>query len=204
MTELPGGWTLDDLAYITRYIVHTHRPQILDTDEARDVVAVELVARLYTDPETPRQELFKAGHHALAAANGKEMAHSGLDGQEGRRPRWAMYWRGQRALAAPFEDMVLDRIAVWQVWHELSPRHQETLSALITAGDNAAASELLGIPRSTWGVRLKYARDRARELWYWPEAPGRQWGNDFPGRGPDAKGRNRAVERLARRRRQAA
>lgn len=204
MTTLPHGWTLDDLVYVTRYIVHTHRPQILDRDEAHDVVAVELLTRLYAEPEPTRPELFKIGHRALAAANSKEMSHQGLDGQEGHRPRWATYWRGARMVAAPFEDSVLDRIAVLQVWDELSPRHQETLSALIEAGDNTTAAKLLGIPRGTWGTRLKYARDQARELWFWPETPGRQWGNDFPGRGPDVKGRNRALERLARRRRKAA
>ncbi|MCW2920004.1 MAG: hypothetical protein JWN52_8072 [Actinomycetia bacterium] len=203
---LPGGWTFDDLTGMARHVARSTHWLILDQDEAGDVAAAAMVERLYQDPPPDRTELFRAARRAVGAANDEESSYCGLDRHMARRgrddtpPRWARYWHGGRALVSPFEERVIEEIAVVQVWRDLSPRHRETLDALVTQGNYEAARTLLGLSAGGWKKRLSAARLQARELWFWPEAPSRHWALDRPGLDPDASSRNRGLRRVARQR----
>ncbi|MCW2900625.1 MAG: hypothetical protein JWO67_2890 [Streptosporangiaceae bacterium] len=208
MTDgLPHGWLVDDLTVIARHVARTQRGLILDEDEARDVAAVALIERLYAAPAPSRLDLFRAARHALGAANAQEVSHRGLDrnaarsGREGTPRRFAAYWHGRGALVSPFEEGLVEHVAVEQVWRALRPRDQETLATLAAHGDYAAAAAVLDVSINSWRRRLNVARARARELWYAPEPAAPQWGTDRPGCSRDPRGRNKGLMHVARRRR---
>lgn len=207
MAELPGGWSLDEIAAMARHVVNTQRGLILDREEALDVAAVAIVTRLYVDPEPSKLDLYRAARRAVGAANDSECTYAGLDrnaarsGREGTPPGWAIYWHGRTALCAPWEEDLTDRLAARQVWWALPERHQETLAALVAEGTYAGARDLLGVTHKRWEKRLSAARKRARELWFWPEEPAPRWSRDRPGLEPDSRGRNRGLGVVARKRR---
>ncbi|MCW2900427.1 MAG: hypothetical protein JWO67_2692 [Streptosporangiaceae bacterium] len=205
--ELPHGWTLEDLAKIAGIVVRIAYGRLLDVEEARDVAACAIVERLYAEPEPMIEDLYRAGRRAVASAYGQQKSFVGIEtnrsrsGREGVGREFARYWYSQGALVSPFEDAIVDRLAVKQVWDALSPRHQETLLALAEHGSHAAARAALGVTTKAWEHRLRKARIQARVFWYWPEAPGRQWGGtDRPGMDTDARGRNKGMTHLARQR----
>lgn len=202
--ELPHGYTLDDLTRIASWVAR-NTGLILEIGEARDAAAIGIIERLYEEPVPTRDDLYQAARRAVNAANGRELAYCGINANPSRNGRYglakeyARYWHGRGALVAPFEEGVVDRLAVWQVWNALSPRHQETLWALAEYGDHATARDALGISVRAWQHRISKARIQARALWYAPETPAPQWGGtDRPGLKTDKRGRNKGMTHLAR------
>lgn len=201
MTDLPYGWSLDELSYLARLAAATQFGRILDYDEATDVAAVAIIARLYEEPAPTLDDLKHAARHAVHRANRAEARAHGWDQSDSQatgyrvRNAYGVYWHGQRLLVAPFEDDLLDRLAARQLWAALPAKHQETLAALVEGGSYPAARELLGITEPAWYQRLRAARIRARYLWYAPEAPAPQWGRDR--RESTPSGRNRGLRRAA-------
>lgn len=78
-----------------------------------------------------------------------------------------------------WEDAIVDRIALGQIWAAISPAHRRALSALAdSGGDYRAAADSLGTTYATYRTRLGRARQAFRELWHEGEEPSRQWGRD--------------------------
>lgn len=206
-SSLPHGWTLDELTEMARWVAHSQRGRVIDREEATDAAALALVERLYAEPAPTKLDLYRAARSAVDTANDREISYLGLtrkmkrDGREGMTPSFARYWGGKAALNSPFEDRLVERIAVLQVWNALSSTHRQTFNALISQGTLEAAGEMLGVQPTTFRMRLYRARQEARALWHWPEPPAEQWGRDHPGRGPSARGVNQGLERLAKKRR---
>lgn len=205
MSDLPGGYTIESLIRISKYAARTKTALIIDRDEAVDIAACAIIERLYSDPTPTDTDLFQAARSALTAANQRERSYAGLDNnaeKKNRReldqpPRFVTYWRSHYMLVSPFEEEIVDRIAVRQVMVELSCRNQETLRVLAEYGTYEAARAALGISKTAWNSRIERARMSARVLWYAPEEPAPQWGYDRPG----SRGRSPALERVAKKRR---
>lgn len=206
--ELPHGYTVDDVAGIARYTARAARGAVVDDEELRDIAGVACVELLCAAEEPPAlSELYRVAHRAVGAANRQEMSFAGLDRDAAGKaervtpPRWAAYWRGARALEAPWEEQLVDEIAVRQVMAALPARHQVVLRALATEGSYAGAMAMLGIPETTWRMRIGRARAEARALWHAPEPPSKHWAIDFTGLEPDSRGHNRGLSTIAQRRR---
>lgn len=208
MSDLPGGWTLDDLTALARIAARIGYGRLLDPEEATDVAAVAIVERLYADPPPSRGDLINAGCSALSNEHQRRVSFLGLthnvarQGREGVPQGYARYWDGRRALVAPFEDDVVERLAVQQVMAALRPIDRETLTTLAEHGSYEGAWTALGITHKGWEKRIAKARRNARALWFHPDEPpaGLWGGRDRPGLAPDSKGRNRGLLHLARKR----
>lgn len=190
MSELPGGWDLDDVAAIAVHIARTQQILILDREEAADIAAVAIIARLYAEPAPERIDLYRAARAALSSANSAEYSYAGLDANASRAhhgdytrtpPGYARYWHGTRGRTSPFEDDLLDRIALGQVWAALPANHRLALRTLAEHETYPAAAAALGVTGKAWERRIDKARTEARRLWNWPEPPGRYWGHTWHG-----------------------
>lgn len=208
--ELPGGWTLEQVARIARWVVRHQRGLIIEREEATDLVATALIERIYSKPPATEDDLFHAAQHALSTANAREMSYKGYDVNASKTgkltmPRgYATYWYGKTAMASPFEDKLVEKLAARQLWGGLSYRDQETLRTLMETGTNEAAQAALGITKSAWFTRLWRARLAGRTLWHYPEEPSKHWGRDHPGVKPPPRGRIGSLAVLARRRQERA
>lgn len=203
-TGLPYGYTVDQLARMANFVVRSHKGLIMDTEEAHDVAAVALVECLYAGSEPSDGDMFTAARRAVNNANSKEKSFVGMElnsyrtGRTGVGREFARYWDGASALVSPFEEKLVERIAVRQVCSGLSPRDREILSTLAEYGTYEDARDCLGLSASRWGHVLNAARREARELWFSPEPTAPQWGDDHPTGRPDPQGRNRGIAHVQR------
>lgn len=153
------------LGYPTRY------------ELAREGVAERLYAAPAGEPPDP-SDLVRAGQDAIAAHVNAEQQQHGYDRETGRRmPRWAAYWHGQRPVREP-EAGLIERLALWQVWPELTPGQRRAFLALAACGTRDAAAQSLGISARTFAHHLEAGRRRFFALWHEHETPPGFWGSD--------------------------
>jgi hypothetical protein len=143
---------------------------------AWEAVAEHLYAVPDDEPPDP-SDLIHAGQDAIAAHVNSEQQQHGYDrGTGGGMPRWAAYWHGQRPVREP-EAGLIERLALWQVWPELTPRQRQVFLALAACGTHAAAAESLGISPRTFAHHLEAGRRRFFALWHEHETPPGLWGS---------------------------
>jgi hypothetical protein len=93
-------------------------------------------------------------------------------------PNFYRYWWQQFRHTPGPETLLIDRIALWQIFPVLAPRYQRTLLALATHGDHDKAAAALGITRATYNGHLSEARRAFYLLWHEGEQPSRLWAQD--------------------------
>lgn len=91
----------------------------------------------------------------------------------GSAPRFAAYWGTTSTPHSPFEDRVLEELALAAVWPRLSDRDRQVLTAQATHEDNRAAAAALGYATGSYSVYLAQARRAFLALWHDWETPRR-------------------------------
>ena len=180
------------------------------TPERLDVAWAAAAEALCTPGATPTlHDLYKAARDAVTRHENAELSHHGISRSLGltTMPAFASYWY-QPPLSG-WEEAVVERIALEQIWRGISHADRRVLAALAFAdGDYQAAAELLGSSYAAFRTRLGRARAAFRELWHEGESPSRQWSCDRrvfrAGDDPDGKVTSVPVtRRMAARRRRA-
>lgn len=189
------GWTLADAERIAGRAARDH-PSVLPCHADRKDAALQAVTEAILAAPSPGEvpDLLRAASDAISRAVTAEKHHRGLSARrpgEGA-PRFARFWF-QPYL--PFEDDLVDSIAVGQVLAGIRPSWRRDLETLAEKGTYQAAAEALGTTVVTFTSRIAKARAAARELWFAPEpAPG-MWGAD---RRRGGTSRRRPVTRCVR------
>jgi hypothetical protein len=84
-------------------------------------------------------EVYKAGMRAIGRASDRELREHGLARSDGglvAMPRFDIYWLPKTAPAA--DTLVIERVALWQIWEMLHPLHKMALHALTSLGTQSA------------------------------------------------------------------
>jgi len=154
--------------------------------------------------DTPeRFEVYKAGMRAISRASDRELREHGVargdDGLHAMRS-FEIYWALKTAPGA--DAVIVDRVAMWQIWAMLRPLHQMAFLALAAHGDYAEAAQAVGYPYSTFTSLISEARAAFFALWHEGEAPSRIWAADKHG-DRDIEDRVRHVIAARRRKRNA-
>lgn len=171
------GWTVRDLNQLALFATHrywSHAAAPADRYAAAWSAAAEA---LWIAPEPPeRDDVLRAardGIGALMRAHHRFYGLSQASGYSREHGAFRRYWH-QPPLAG-WEDAIVDRIALGQVWAAISPAHRRVLQALADSGDQESAARALGTTYATYRSRLRRAREAFRELWHEGEtAPGKQ------------------------------
>ena len=182
MTE-PDWWA--EARRVARYVARDQKSAFIDRGEAE---AVAIAAIAYNAAETgrdlTRREMKQYAFRAVAASVAKIKGTRGINVVTGRpAPRFASYWTGTPRTTAPFEERVLEQIALWQVWASLDQRTRDILIACATAETPAGRARLAGYAPASWSTVLGRAREQARLLWFdhesdpgmWPTGRKRRW-----------------------------
>lgn len=171
------GWTAGDLAGVAEFAAHrswTYATPFPDRYAAAWSAAAETLLLATVPPS--RDDLLRAARLAVAYLNQADRQFHGLSRASGFTrpgPGFTGYWH-QPPLTG-WEDAIVDRIALGQVWEAISPAHRRVLAALAEAGDQEGAAKALGTTYATYRSRLRRAREAFRELWHEGEtAPGKQ------------------------------
>lgn len=135
---------------------------------------VEVVLGATQKPTTT--ELLHAGQRAARAYSRAEMRHEGYaynrpESGPHSSPRFWRYWDFIGRPAPNPEGLVIDRIALWQVWSTLRPIDQEAIMTLAITGNYEAAAAALGLHYKTFLSRLHVARRAFLAAWYAPDRP---------------------------------
>jgi hypothetical protein len=174
------GYNLADLDKLTRAALWRIWGIHLDYRSRYELAWSAIAECLYAapggHPPAPR-DLICAGQDAIAAYVDSEQRHHGWDRETGREmPRWAAYWHGQRPVREP-EAGLIERMALWQVWPQLTEAQREAFLALAACGTYDAAADSLGVTPKTLRNRLYAGRRRFLALWHEHETAPRFWGS---------------------------
>lgn len=184
---MPHGWTLADVnklavSVVTRDTWWSHLMSFPDRLEMawsammeeiclgdRCPSAQDLVAKAVGAIQREAHQLRAA--HGTGNQTAKGVGVAGLN--------FHRYWWQRHVWG--FEDLVVDAIAVGQIWERLTPRQQMVLAALMKAdGDVREAAESLEYSLAHFRKLLKEARDHFLEWWHEGEKPSRIWMQDGP------------------------
>lgn len=175
------GYNLADLDRLARAALWRTWGIHLDYRTRYELAWSAVAECLYAAPEgSPPApgDLISAGQDAIAAHVDSEQRHHGYDRETGSgMPRWAAYWHGQRPVHDP-EAGLVERMALWQIWPELTPAQRRAFLAVAACGTYEAAAESLGIARGTLKNHLEAGRRRFAVLWHEHEQPPGFWGSD--------------------------
>ncbi|MGI5414279.1 helix-turn-helix domain-containing protein [Actinomadura luteofluorescens] len=178
---LKYGYNLADLDLLTRAAVRRvvgMRGDYRDRYEtAWSAVAEHLYAR-----ETPPApfDLIDAGRDALRRHVVDVMHHHGRrratepGGGTEPMPRYGLYWDwvGWR----PDPAHILERVAVWQIWEDLTDRDRAVLAPLTAGLSQRDAARALGMQRAAYVMALRIARRHFLDRWHEGEDVPGQWG----------------------------
>lgn len=191
---LRHGYTLDDLNRIARTVVVANAQwwRGADRHQQANLAFSAIAEHLYmADHQPDERELHAAGTRALVEDAKAYRHHHGLrdggNGLTGEAPRFAAFW--YEPPSDPWEDRLLDRIAVEQIMPMLDEPLMQAVAALAALEDYALAADALELKYPTLTARINRGRKQFCRYWYAPEtAP--------VGRGTDRRvGSRNAVER---------
>lgn len=203
--EVKHGYTVRDLDRLARFAVRIANLHSLPAhdryDEALSAIGLHLAA---ADQPPTERELKAAGARAINDLHDREDKHHGANRRRhlgrGDVPRFQAYWALTKSTPS-FEDRVVDRVALAQIWPALSPMQKATLTAYAEHEDHTAAMEAAGASPSTYKTHIKRGRDKVFALWHEGEAPSRMWSKSF-GSGPTGKATRVFLQRRQRARRE--
>jgi hypothetical protein len=144
-----------------------YRPADIEHREAFDV-AVEAILECFAEGTEDRVAILRRCNIRIQHAARQARKFAGRVAHEPGRthPGYVCYAHIHSGFEAPFEDPLLERIAVMQVYFALGERDQEVLW-LEACGERE--------DRPGWAQVVKNSRDRARELWFDHEQPPRHY-----------------------------
>ena len=180
--ELRHGYTLAVVDDLAKRVVRNNLAWWPggDRDSQHDTAWDGIVYCLYSAAAPPgRLVLLEAGRRALAAEVKSDMQARGTrsDGTN-NGANFTRYWSWHAAPAPPWEEPLIDRVALTQIWAALTTRQQEAITALAASGDYYDAAAALGVEPQTFRSLIGRARKVFYALWHEGETPSRPWGCD--------------------------
>lgn len=183
------GLTLDYLYELTMIAVRCEKwYQARDFHERANIAWSGIVEHLYASEKVPtRSDLICAGMRAIRAMFEDERRQHGLnthDRYAGTGVNFERYWFLAAQPPPGPEDHVVERMALRQIWAELSSYHREALTTLAATDDYDQAADALGKSRATFYRQVGRARHAFLALWHDGEQPSRIWAYDRRRRSP--------------------
>ena len=194
MSLIGYGWTLADAERIAGRAARDHPSAMLGHDDLREI-ALHAVTEAILTATSPADvpNLLRVASDAISRAVADEERQHGLSHRNPGEtaPRFARFWYQPHL---PFEETLVDSIAVGQILGGIRPSWRRDLEALAEHGTYAAAAQALGTTGVTFRSRISKARAAASELWFAPESAPGMWGSDRRG----GTARSRPVTRCVR------
>ncbi len=182
------GYTLEEIDKLARTAVAGKLTPGIDASDAYECAWFAIVETLYTvtaaGPPWPGRLVWDA-REALSRLVETERHHRGISQKGGAFGRnFERYWDWHARPTTSPEEVVVDQLALQQVWPLLTEREQHAVTALAALGSNRAAAAALGCTIAAFDNRMSRARRRLLAAWYEHETPppARPWrGNNQRG-----------------------
>jgi hypothetical protein len=158
----------------------THWNRSLSHDDRVDAAWSAAAEALTKDAAAPEEDLLRAARNGITALADSTRRFYGLSRPSGWTqvtPQFGAYW-WQPPLSG-WENAVVDRIALGQVWAAISPADRRILRALADSdGDYRAAATSIGMGYGAYRAKLARSRAAFRRLWHDGEEPSRHQGRN--------------------------
>lgn len=152
--------------------------------ERTDLAWSAIVEHLYASEQPPsRRDLIHTGMTAISNWFVSEARTHGVNpSQRGRTTEpgvnFERYWHVFARPTPSPEERIVERLALAQVWHALSPHVRGVFGALAVHGDYHQAAGALSKTPGQFYSQIAYARTLFLALWHDGETPSRPWGHD--------------------------
>ncbi|MEU4825118.1 helix-turn-helix domain-containing protein [Actinomadura sp. NPDC023710] len=173
------GYNLADLDVLTRAAVRRVAGMRGDYRDRYETAWSAVAEHLYARQSPPAPfDLIDAGRDALRRHVVEEIHHHGRrragPGATEPMPRYFLYWNwaGWR----PDPAHILEHVAVWQIWEDLTDRDREILAPLTAGLSQRDAARALGMNRAAYVMALRIARRHFLDRWHEGEDVPGQWG----------------------------
>lgn len=132
---------------------------------------------LYTSDAPPApDELVATGAHAINDEARAQRHLAGISDQTWQpAPGYERYWIGSARVTPSPESRIVDRLALWQIWEQLSDRHRTVLKAQAAFPDPDQAAASLEVGYGTYTDWLSQGRRAFLQAWHQGEKPSRLW-----------------------------
>jgi hypothetical protein len=186
--DLTHGYTLADINRIAASATRHAGTYMCDTADRYQMAWSAIVEHLYAvDVPPAERELWHRGRHAIWAAIRDDRRIHGAPVKDraaghGDMPSFRRYWWDHAAVVPSCEERVVERLALRQIWPQLTDGHRSALAAYAAVGTIGGAASALGVSVTAMQSRLQRARVRAAELWHEHETAVRSRRRDYRAR----------------------
>lgn len=183
-TEIRHGYTLTDIHSLTKLAVNTAKGWLaMDYTDLMEAAWFAIVEHLHTAEHwPPRHDLVRAGQQAVNSLVTDEMHHNGYFKYKTTSaygpfsmPAFVTFWSTP---PTTIEPRIIERIALSQIWPQLTARQRAAFTALATHDDYVLAARSLDIEPQTYRALIGRARKEFFGLWHEGEVPSRMWRPD--------------------------
>lgn len=185
MTELRFGFTLADLNRLATSATSHAGTYASDGADRYQAAWSAIAEHLYAADQPPTErDLWHAGRDAIwAAIRDNQRTHGApRAGGGGDMPQFVRYWFDHATVTPSCEERVVERLALAQIWPQLTDGHRAALAAYAAVGSMDGAASALGVSPTALSARLQRARRRCADLWHEHETASRNRRRDFRSR----------------------
>lgn len=185
--ELRHGYTLGQVNNIaTNAVQRTVWQRSLSLSDRLEAAYEAIVEHLYTVDAAPTiNDLFAVAWKGMQSrsedewhTHGVSRASSVYDGAYTMR-NFCRYWFSHSTYDADPENRVIERMALQQIWAQLTHKQQQVLLALAAHDDHSRAAAAVGYSqRGGYSQMLCTARRTFLYWWHEGEEPSKPWGSD--------------------------
>ena len=185
-TEIAHGYTLADIHSMARLAVHTAWGCASVDWFERYELAYSAIAEALCSPTVSDRDLVRIGRVAIQSdIASTRSAHGyykhktiGAEAGPGSSPAFWKYWGDLGSRFGSPEDSVVERIALKQIFSQLSPREQQALVALAASENYRDAARLMGVEQPTFRSLIRRGRLKFYALWHEGETASKPWRPD--------------------------
>ncbi|RAN92642.1 hypothetical protein GAR05_06134 [Micromonospora saelicesensis] len=185
MTELRHGFTLADLNRVAASATRHAGTFAADGHDRYQTAWSAIAEHLYaTDQPPSERDLWHCGRNAIwdSIRDDRRTHGAPRDGGGGEMPQFRRYWYDHATVTPSCEDRVVERLALTQIWPQLTDGNRAALAAYAAVGSMDGAAAALGVSPTALNSRLQRARNNAAALWHEHETVARNRRRDYRAR----------------------
>lgn len=185
---LTHGYTLADLDRLAGSATRHAGAYTADVRDRYHIARSAMAEHLYAAEQAPAErDLWHCGRNAIWESIRDDRRTHGApatdrDGDIGTAPQFVRYWWDTASVTPSCEDRVVERLALTQIWPQLTATHRAALAAYAAIGTINGAAAALGISATAMNSRLVRGRQLAAELWHEHETVAGNRRRDFRAR----------------------
>lgn len=172
------GYTMNDLDRVARIAASWSNSRACGVSDRYEIAWSAAAEHLCVSPEPPNERaLIWVAKNAIDRMV-RDIWHGYGVYPDGGAATGSQFHRFWTQPTSPWEDRVVDGMAMTQIWPSLTEAQRVALMALAVYETYENAAKSLSLTYAQFMCRITRGRARFRQLWHEGEKPSGQWGRD--------------------------